>query len=288
VAERAWLAQDESASKMATTQKELMAMATKRPLMTFAAVLLSACSSSSPAEAPTKDAGQSTSDDADLIVLPRPDAHTMKGTPDTGTVGSAAPDTGVDAGSKCPYPAGPYGVDVTNVLDPTIQWDAYLPGATAPTTLKMTDLYDCDGSKGINAIVFDSSAQWCVACQYEAGNIPAWLSGTGPGHGNWSALGVRFVTLVVQTNSYEPATITTAEQWRNLFNLSAITVTADPGDTFPTPSLPHNILVNPRTMRVTDILDDDNYDAAVAGSDTAEGPDPAVAKLATQNQTTTK
>ena len=155
---------------------------------------------------------------------------------------------------------------------------------------RFTDLYDPDGSKGINAIVFDSSAQWCIACQYEAGNIQQWLSATGPNSGNWKALGVQLVTLIIQTNAYEPASIETAEQWRTLFNLSDIYVGADPNVSFATPSLPHNLVVDPRTMKVTNDIEADinNGTFNPAGTDdagTGETPDSAVAQLATKNQT---
>jgi hypothetical protein len=239
--------------------------------MLLATLLLPACSSS-PGASPTPDAGT--------------DAVVDSGPADTGTVEAGPADTGaqaqdsglpVDSGTEagCAYPAGPYGTSMGSVIDPSSTWQAYLPNATTPTTLKMSDLYDCNGSKGINAIVFDNAAQWCVACQYVAAYIPGWMSASG---GNWSALGVAFVTLIIQTNNYEPATIDTAEQWRSMFNLAPNTyVAADPQITFATDSLPHTLLVDPRTMTITSNLDDDpNYGETAA--------DPAVTQLATTNK----
>ncbi len=243
-------------------------MATTRRLMLLAAVLLPACSSSSGASV-TPDSGTA------VAVM---DSGTMDtGTVDTGAVDTGAQDSGLsqEAEAGCAYPAGPYGTAVGNVLDPSSTWQGYLPNATDASTLKMSDLYDCDGSKGINAIVFDNAAQWCVACQYVAAYIPGWMSASG---GNWSALGVAFVTLVIQTNQYEPATVTTAEQWRNMFNLASDTyVAADPQITFATNALPHTLLVDPRTMKITsDLGNDPNYGATAA--------DPAVTQLATTNK----
>jgi hypothetical protein len=221
------------------------------------------------------------------------DSGTKEAASDTGggtkpIDGSATNDSGVkDAGAspdapevgplECPYPAGPYGVAVGDVLDPSLSWQAYAPGATAASTLSISDLYDCDGKKGINALVFDTSGQWCVACQYEAENVPAWMSSTGTGVGKWTSLGVRFVSLIIQNNAYQPATIITASQWRAMFDLTSIVyVAADPNDTFPAVALPHNILINPRTMRI--VKDLDNDPSAGTGD-----PDPAVAALATKN-----
>ena len=62
------------------------------------------------------------------------------------------------------------------------------------TTLKAEDFLDCDGTHGINAILIDTSALWCPACQQEAGQYHrsgaiqrrpcrAAASGDGPGDG---------------------------------------------------------------------------------------------------------
>ncbi len=200
--------------------------------------------------------------------------------------GTVAQDATADhSAPACTYPSGPYGVAVGSVLSPTLEWQGYAPDATAPTTLKVTDLYDCDGSKGVNAIVVLSSAQWCVACQQEAEFIPSWVASSGPIAGDWNALGVQVVTLVTQTNQNEPATLATAEQWRTENSVTGVWVVADPGQTFPSATLPHDLLIDPRTMKVADDMDNDNYDAAPPASDpTGEAPDPTVAALATKNK----
>jgi len=239
---------------------EVFAMATTRRLLLLATLVLPACSSASQAarSGPTPDAGTDDSGSA------------ATGAKDSGDHDDAA----AEAGPRCLYPAGPYGVGVGSVLDPSSTWQAYLPNATAPSTLKMSDLHDCDGSKGVTAIVFDNAGQWCVACQYVAAYVPGWMS---PSGGNWSALGVAFVTLVIQTNEYEPATIVTAKQWRDQFQLSNTYVAADPQITFATSSLPHTLLVDPRTMKIVSNLDTDpNYGTKAA--------DTAVTQLAMKNQ----
>jgi hypothetical protein len=217
-----------------------------------AATLNGGCSSSSsPADAPT-DSGAAVPDDA----------------------GGVSPDADFDSAPKgCVYPAGPYGITPGKVLNPNLQWQGFAPGATTASTVKITDLYDCDGSKGINAFVIDSAGQWCVACQYVAQDIPTWFSPTGD---DWTKLGIQILTLVIQNNNYEPATITTAQQWRSLFKLTDIYVVADPADTFPTTSLPYELLVDPRTMKITmDISEDTTLNK--------DGSDPNVTALAKKN-----
>jgi len=153
------------------------------------------------------------------------------------------------------------------------EWQGFAPNATTPSTVKITDLWDPDGSKGINAVVIDSSGQWCIACQGIAKLIPGWFSPKGD---DWAKLGVQMITLVIQNNNYEPATVTTAQQWRALFSLNELYVVADPADTFPTNALPSQLLVNPRTMKVVRDLSNDT-------AQTADGADPQVATLAMKN-----
>jgi len=186
---------------------------------------------------------------------------------DADTDGDDAPATG------CVYPSGPYGITVGKVVDPTLQWQGYVPGASTVSTVKMADLYDCDGSKKINALVVDSSGQWCVACQGIAQQIPTWMSAKGD---NYTKLGVQILSLIIQNNDYEPATVTTAQQWRALFNLTSIYVVADPSDTFPTAALPYQLLIDPRTMKIVHDLSNDS----AVNNDLS---DPAVATLAKKN-----
>ncbi|MGD0525912.1 MAG: hypothetical protein ABSE49_12255 [Polyangiaceae bacterium] len=207
------------------------------------------------------------------------------GSPDSGAAtadaGTDDADDDADAGGwsiPAGYPAGPYGVKVNDVLDPTLNWQGFAPGATTPSTVRITDLYDPDGSKKINAIVIDSAGQWCVACQGIAMEIPTWLSAKGD---NYTGLGIQILNLVIQNNDYEPATITTAQQWRSLFSLTAIYVAADPNDTFPTDELPYELLVDPRTMKVVHNLSDDS-------DQNNDGSDPAVTTLAKQNASSDK
>lgn len=218
-------------------------------LGTLMALLLAAgCSSKSASETSTDAGGVDSSLDAD-------------------------DDADADAGG-CVYPSGPYGITVGKVLDPTLSWQGFVPGQTTSTTVKITDFYDCDGSKGINALLIDNAAQWCVACQEIAPEIAHWLSPSGE---NWSKLGVQIEQLIIENNDYEPATITTAQQWRDMFSLTEIYVVADPNTTFPAEQLPHEFLIDPRTMTIVDDLDDDE-------TLNADDSDPKVTALAKKNQ----
>lgn len=66
--------------------------------------------------------------------------------------------TGAGAGpTECVYPAGPYGVGPGQTVPPNLSWNGFAPGSSAATTFTAEDLFDCDGSRGIHAVVVDTS-----------------------------------------------------------------------------------------------------------------------------------
>jgi hypothetical protein len=81
--------------------------------------------------------------------------------PGVGGTSTAGPgpnaSTGAGASNPCTYPSGPYGVAQGQVVPPTLSWQGYAPGSNTVTTITPEDLFDCDGSKGINAVMVDTS-----------------------------------------------------------------------------------------------------------------------------------
>ena len=136
-----------------------------------------------------------------------------------------------------------------SVLPPTMQWQGYVAGLSSPSTIKITHFFDCDKSKGINAIFIDIPAQWCSPCQQQASEMPM-LAVT------WASLGVKALTLMDEDNNSGAATIATALQQRDQPDgLTTIDVAADPDqpidDWMAIDSLlPTDLLVDPRTMKV--------------------------------------
>ena len=73
---------------------------------------------------------------------------TATATTTTTTGGGTAP---------CVYPAGPYGVAQGHTVPPTLSWQVYAPNSDTPSTLKMEDLFDCDGTHGRDVVIVDTS-----------------------------------------------------------------------------------------------------------------------------------
>jgi len=191
--------------------------------------------------------------------------------PDADMSEASDPEAGdIDTGPPpCVYPSGPYGKTQGSVVAPTTQWQGYAPGAASISTISASDLYDCDGRNGINALLFDEAAEWCGPCQQEAQATPQFMQ-------TWGPQGVKVLDLIIQNVQQQPATTATALEWRNAFNLAPVAyVVADPAFSFAHSGqngLPMNILVDPRTMQITKIVE--GYG----------GMDPAVSMLALKNK----
>ncbi len=199
--------------------------------------LLVACSDAAPPAQGDGGSPQPT-DDAGTTTPPSDDAATS--TPDATDAGTTTP--------TCTYPKGPYGVGLDEVLSPNSSWQGYAANDTAVTTMKMSDLFDCDGSKGINAIMIDVSAGWCAACETQAHDEGQLVS-------QYDAAGVKTITLLIMDAAENPATTQTALDWRTTYDLLDVGVYADPNFLLQpneqSIGLPITYIVDPRTMKIT-------------------------------------
>lgn len=153
----------------------------------------------------------------------------------------------------CTYPTGQWDHKVGGTVAQTLNWQGMVENSDAMTTIKAEDYLDCDGSKGINALLIDTSATWCGACQQEAQEIPGKVSTT------WAAMGIKVLTLMYEdVTQSKPATFQTAVNWKNQFKLNSIAVGVDPALSFSPAGassigLPLQVIVDPRTMQVIDM-----------------------------------
>jgi hypothetical protein len=223
---------------------------------------LAACSSgptyvgSTDAATPTDDAGNTTTTDAAAEAT----------TGDTGTTNPLCANG---------YPAGPYGVGVGDVLDPTFSWQGYAANATTVSTLTMSDLFDCDGSKGIDALIFDDSAGWCAACEDQAHDEASLMS-------QYDQLGIKANTLLIMAAAENAATTATALAWRTTYGLTDVGIYADANFLLEpqnqmTIGLPLTMIVDPRTMKIAEVLE--GY-----ASTYPLQPNPTAVAIATKNR----
>lgn len=183
-----------------------------------------------------------------------------------------AEDTGEASSRQCRYPVGANGYDSGDVPPPTLSWGGWAEGGAA-STIALRDYFDCNGSKGVNAILVDQSAAWCGVCQTVARKIGQNL------RDGWSARGIHVITLLSEGTDRSPATLDTALTWKQQFRLDGTAVAADPalslrGTVAEAQALyPYEIVIDPRTMRIVE---------ASAGYD-GRGDFPSVVALAERN-----
>lgn len=179
------------------------------------------------------------------------DGLSIKGADGTGGTGGAEETTTTTPPPVvCDYPTMGISNKPGGVL-PNHSWQGFVNenvDAAAPTEITMADYLDCDGSKGINALLIDVSATWCGTCQEEAKTLTSKMNN------QWGELGIRVVTLMIEDAASKPATLATALQWKNQYKLMSTTVAADPEFFFSqlaeggTIGLPFLVVVDPRTM----------------------------------------
>ncbi|HEX8791345.1 MAG TPA: hypothetical protein VF765_10385 [Polyangiaceae bacterium] len=165
---------------------------------------------------------------------------------------SASGTAGGVSTAPCTLPAGPYGTNLGDVVDPSLAWQGYVDDSGQTTTVHLADYYDCNGSRGVRALVVDESAQWCADCQSQAPSL-AMLA-----PGKWKNEGVALLVLMAQDQQENPATVDTALTWRNEFALTTGAVVADPawttklwnGATSAGNGFPTDIVIDPRTLRI--------------------------------------
>jgi len=151
-------------------------------------------------------------------------------------------------------------VHIGEIVDGAAIWQGFLPGSEISAQITPADYFDCDGSRGIHALLVLQSATWCGPCQVEAAALEGKMSG------GWDALGVEVITLMVEQQPEQAATVDTAQAWKNQFGLSSVAVAADPQFSFdafdydqhiPHSGFPTQLLVDPRTMQIVVRMDGD-------------------------------
>jgi hypothetical protein len=146
---------------------------------------------------------------------------------------------------------------VGDVVDPSLTWQGYVGDSAQPSPVSLRDYYDCDGTRGVRALVLEESATWCGDCAQQASNVAPLASGA------WKSDGIALIILMAQDQQGNPADTATALSWRNEFALTSSAVCADPtwtmklwGDASSSSSgngFPMTALVDPRTMKIVSL-----------------------------------
>lgn len=183
-----------------------------------------------------------------------------------------------DAGAPIPttYPAGPYGLNKGSVF-PQLSLKGYKLATGAWTSISTASYYDPTGARGITGVFFIVGAEWCGACQSEADVAPAWLTQA------YKTRGGVFASAIIEqaaddgSGGYAPAVQATVDTWISTHKTNYDIMLDPHGDaTLPhsgTIGLPHNYVIDPRTMIIVDIEEgfDDGASACASDNDCSSG-----------------
>ena len=114
-----------------------------------------------------------------------------------GAAGAGAGDSGATGGetaqpTNCEYPSGASGVKEGAVVMKALKWQGFRAGTTQEVTIPITDYLDCDGSKGINALLISTGALWCPNCNTETSEFDHLMQT------KWAAMGIKILSLVIE------------------------------------------------------------------------------------------
>jgi hypothetical protein len=169
-----------------------------------------------------------------------------------GTFGSTFGCSADSQSDRCVYPAAAYGYKPGDTLPPTLTWVGTTE-AEKTSTVSIADYLDCDGSRGIHAVLIDQSTAWCGACQALATKIGREM------RDDWRARGIRVLSLITQAADGTPASAQTALSWKDRFDLDGTAVVADPARSLrgtageEAAPYPYEVIVDPRTMTIVRI-----------------------------------
>jgi hypothetical protein len=166
------------------------------------------------------------------------------------------------AGEPAPvaYPSGPYAL-AKGAIIPNACFEGYRDGKPPLTLICMSDFFDPDGSRGVNAVAIEVGAEWCTPSVESLRQLVMLDAAV-------RARGGRFVGALGQDSKGDPASQTTLERISSAHRLT-IDLVADPlqklSPTQPGHGIPLTYVVDPRTMRIVRINEGTSADPSVPG-----------------------
>lgn len=158
------------------------------------------------------------------------------------------------------YPSAPYGHRMDTVAPDTSFRGWRNPAETGfeadqAETIRFSDFYDADGSKGIKLIYVISSAEWCPPCRQEYAHFKK--NGVAAAY---RQKGVAFLGTIFQDSarpSPQPADYATGKRWGEQYEVGfpfAIDPALKAGDFADTGSIPFNFILDARTMKMVETI----------------------------------
>ena len=176
-----------------------------------------------------------------------------------GAAQDAGPAAAPDAGSvSCDWPTENLGVAAGQHVPSNLAWQGLGPGEDQERNISIEEFFDCDGSRGVHAVLLVTSQYGCSRCNSQASGLTQMLA-------SWAeeGLNIQVLTLKIEdSNGSKPASMEGVNHWRDAYGLSTSFVAFDNGYTmipreggggvsFGTPL---NSVIDPRTMEVVEVI----------------------------------
>ncbi|MEZ4442237.1 MAG: hypothetical protein R3B72_24295 [Polyangiaceae bacterium] len=152
-----------------------------------------------------------------------------------------------------------------STLSPELMWTGYPEGpAIAASTVDIGDYLDCNGSRGINAIVVATTQYGSSSDEQLAASLEATMKDWGN-----QGLGIRWISLLLDDPGEGPPSAAGAKQWKDTWGLDSVAVCADPGASMVSGGAvgtPMLTIVDPRTMQIVSVEEsfDGDFSAVIA------------------------
>ncbi len=138
-------------------------------------------------------------------------------------------------------PPGLYGAEVGQVLGPSLSWDGYLEHSQSPAKVSIEDYFDCDGTKGMHALLFVTDLTVGGSGQLEPFHLKTLMVA-------WEPLGIRTAILLL-----DGADVEDAKAYVAAHELEQVAVFVDPDHSLVVAGgvgVPQYTTVDPRTLEV--------------------------------------
>lgn len=187
-----------------------------------------------------------------------------KANPDSGLTLDATPQANAPDGGAFLYPPGPYGAAVDDVIE-NLQWLGFVdddkdknPFDQEPRIFQLAE-YFAQNDPTAKVIMINAAAGWCGPCQAEAYSSGELID-------NYQAKGARFVSALFEDGNYDPVTREYTKSWGETFSARwplMVDATFLLGKYFPETSMPMNMFVDAKTMKIITIYNGYSEDQQV-------------------------
>ena len=152
-----------------------------------------------------------------------------------------------------PYPDGPYGMK-KGLVYPNLTFDGYRDAKRPWTKLSMQDYYDPHGTRGVRALFVVVATQVCLGAAGPGKSLARWYADAPD---DYRARGARFLVGMIDDGKATAPTQSSIDALVKRYEMNydvAATTYVDLLNPTGSTALPTQVVINPRTMVIVDVI----------------------------------